>query len=262
MLGICSNAYIVIYTVEYTAISKKTCSYISTTKSNDTNIKMEGTSSLRLQTGRGYIDAGTYAYWKMEESTSTLQDSTTNNRDVTATNGPTVTQGISGKARRFDGSNDYLIGSHGITGTSTAVDLWFRTTTTTRSVLLGQQSSAPTGAPTSWNPVLTILANGTMRGELYTASSGSITSTKSYNDGKWHHVVIAGTSGTQVMYIDGEYIGARSGTLNQTWWTSTTVGAGYQDTGRGAASNSWSYFAGDIDEVRLASTVLSAEAAE
>lgn len=239
-----------------------TATYAPVSKGNDTVIKTEGTSSLKLQTGASYVASGIYAHWPLDESGGTgayLQDVSGNNRDITPTNGPTVAQGISRKARRFDGSNDYLTGNHGVAGNTSVVDFWFRTTSTTRAPLFWVSDTAPLSI-SSHVPAITMLANGTIRGEMWTGSVGAITSSKSYNDGKWHHVLLGGTGSTQSLIIDGETIGSRAGTIAQTWWTHTTIGAGYDSTARGASADGWAYFTGDIDEVRVANTVLPTEA--
>lgn len=237
--------------------------YVSGAKSDDTTIKMEGTSSLKINTAEGYTDANLFAFWKLDETGGTgayIKDSSGNNRHITPYNGPTVAQGISGKARKFDGSNDYITGNHGVAGNSSAIDFWFRTTSTTRAPLIWVSNTAP---PTNSShvPAVIMNANGTIRGEMWTGSVGAITSSKSYNDGRWHHVVLAGTSNAQALIIDGEQIGARAGTIQQTWWTHTTIGAGFDSTARGASADGWSYFNGEIDEVRIFSNVLGTEAA-
>jgi len=79
--------------------------------STDTVIKAEGTGSLKIKMGMASTTANTVALWHFEETgTSTgtyLYDETANNNDATTT-GTTVVDGIFGKARRFNGTSDYV----------------------------------------------------------------------------------------------------------------------------------------------------------
>ena len=72
---------------------------------------MEGTGSLKIEMGKASTTAGTVALWRFEETgTSTgtyLYDETANNNDATTT-GTTVVDGIFGKARKFNGTSDYV----------------------------------------------------------------------------------------------------------------------------------------------------------
>jgi hypothetical protein len=55
--------------------------FIPQSLSDDTNIKMEGTSSLKIQTGIGQTDVNTVALWHLDETSGTgayLKDSTSN----------------------------------------------------------------------------------------------------------------------------------------------------------------------------------------
>ena len=78
--------------------------------STDTVLKMEGTGSLKIEMGKASSTAGT-SLWRFEETGTTtgttLYDETANNNDATTT-GTTVVDGIFGKARKFNGSSDYV----------------------------------------------------------------------------------------------------------------------------------------------------------
>jgi len=161
-------------------------------------------------------------------------------------------------ALRFDGSNDYaLIGSGYGNPNTLTIELWFKTSTTSYSALFGQSDFLPPGTGVYYVPVLALLSDGRIRGEIYTGVNEGITSTGSYNDNRWHHAAMVGSS-PQSLYLDGVLIGTRTGTIDNSWWTTTTIGTGFSSTDRGApVENSWYYFNGAIDEVRIWNTARS-----
>lgn len=158
----------------------------------------------------------------------------------------------------FDGVNDYipLNTNFGIT-TSFSVEFWFKTSTTVAACLFGQSTVAPTATPTSFVPVICITSAGTLRAEAWTGALGDITTSMAVNDGKWHHVAFTVTSSTQVLYVDGQLIGTRSGTLNITWWSVSQIGTGYDANTRLGGSAAWKYIAGNMDEIRIWNVDLS-----
>jgi hypothetical protein len=90
-------------------------------------------------------------------------------------------------------------------------------------------------------------ADGTLTSFLkgYTGSSSSITSTTTYNDNKWHHVVLLWKQYNYFrVYVDGTLLGTASANI-------ANVGGGYVILGANrsqSGSNSYSqYFSGSID---------------
>ena len=79
--------------------------------SNETTIKQEGTGSANLPSALRRIDGNTVALWRFEETGTTtgtfLYDATANANNATTT-GTTVVDGIFGKARKFNGTSDYV----------------------------------------------------------------------------------------------------------------------------------------------------------
>jgi len=162
------------------------------------------------------------------------------------------------KTLDFDGNDDFIdLGTtFGITG-GMSIEFWFKTTTTTPSCLFGQANNTPPNTPASFVPVISITSTGAVRAEYWTSAIGEIVSTKSYNDGKWHHVAFTTSTSSQTLYIDGVQIGSRNGTLNHTWWTTTFIGTGYDAGTRLSTTKTWKYCKANIDEVRVWDTILS-----
>ena len=79
----------------------------------------------------------------------------------------------------------------------------------------------------------------------------ALTSTATFNDGKWHHFVFTfnGTNNA-FFYIDGTVVG--SGDPNASWSLNG------QPVRRGTATDSfWNTFTGSLDDVRIYNRVLS-----
>jgi hypothetical protein len=187
-------------------------------------------------------------------------DSSSQENNAFSYNDTKTVPGQLGNAKYFDGNGDYLEVSSGFNQiTDLTVSFWFKTASTNRSSLLGQSSSSPTNSPSSYVPTIMLNTDGTIRAEYWTGAVGDITTTSSYNDNKWHYLSFSGSSTNQSLYIDGELIGERSGTINNSWWTTTTIGTGYDSSTRGATTNAWIYFDGSIDEVRISNIARSAE---
>lgn len=210
-------------------------------------------------------DINTIGLWHMNEGTANTCSGGVNdicdasgNANHGAFNNHTAfstTNILGGYSTTYDGIDDYTSWATGFGSPNTmTIEFWFKTTTTSLSALFGQMSGLPTGAPASYVPTILINTTGTIRAEYWTGATAAITSSGAYNDGNWHHLGFTTNGSSQDLYLDGVYIGSRLGTTNNSWWTNTTLGAGYIDTGRGAASNAWKYFNGYIDEFKITNT--------
>jgi len=133
--------------------------------------------------------------------------------------------------------------------TTSTFTFWIKTTST-------DASSGYAG-----NPALTVLGDssgstvsfgmgvhdGKIRVTRYSGGWNNLDSSSSVNDGNWHHIAIAFSSGTCYIYIDG--VLDNSGSLVN----STTIYI--RDIGRGYNGD---YFDGDITDVRYYNTNLNA----
>ncbi len=199
------------------------------------------------------------AEWTFEEGQGTTVNDRSGNSKTGTWSGlgnHWLSQGKVGWAGSFNGSNDVVNISSGFDGPSVlSISLWFKTSST--GPLFGQSNQLPPTTSTSHIPTLWITPTGTLRAELWTGSINAITTSTAVNDDKWHHVTLVGNTSTQSLYVDGKLISSRNGTISQTWWTYSTIGAGYLTTSRGATSDAWGYFNGKIDQVRLYNYALS-----
>lgn len=151
----------------------------------------------------------------------------------------------------FDGSNDVINIDNNFGQSNTlSISLWFKTGST--GPLMGQgnliagSANVETFVPTLW-----IMPDGKLRSELFIGTSNGILSSGAVNDNQWHHLVLTSNVNTQSLYLDNTLVGTLSGSIAQSWWTKTYLGASYVDTGRGAPSTNWYYYNGIMDEVRI-----------
>ncbi|MFD9326656.1 LamG-like jellyroll fold domain-containing protein [Streptomyces sp. NPDC060065] len=146
--------------------------------------------------------------------------------------------------------------------TELSAEMWFRTSTPS-AVLLGFQDTPIGQTPTSWRPVLNIDGAGKLRGEFYLSGvSGAtpIVSTQTVTDNEWHHVALSGSGATQTLYLDGVKVGSLDGTITDQSRPYAYIGGGWGSSGwMGLASNTY-YFNGQVDEVALYRSALSADA--
>jgi hypothetical protein len=166
-------------------------------------------------------------------------------------------KGKFGKALSFDGADDYVgvLGNFGQPNTLT-ISLWFKTTEASWDTLFGQTNCLPPSSCGSFISVFAVKDTGVLRTELWTGSVGEISTSFSVRDGQWHQAVMVGNIDTQSLYVDGNFIGSRSGTISQSWWLHSFIGTGYDCTTRAFPSNSWYYFNGLIDEVAIFNVAL------
>jgi len=204
----------------------------------------------------------TLGYWKFDETYRTrVIDYSANKNDAFLNANISRSEGVIGNSAYFTtGSSHYAnLQTNFGQPTQFSLSLWFKTNQTTTRALVGQSQFIP-GAPATASrvPTITITSTGQVRGEFWTGSVGAITSPAGFNDNRWHQVVMVADATTQYLYVDGQLIGSRVGTIDHSWWYVTTIGAGYGSTTRGFASDGWSYFTGYIDEVRVDDTTWSA----
>src|SRR3989338_3421330 len=191
--------------------------------STELTLKMEGTGSLKLEMGKASstVNTGTVALWHFEETGTTtgtyLYDETANNNDATTT-GTTVVDGIFGKARKFNGTSDYVTMLALTGGTAvTSVDFWVYPQTTTEYFV------DLNGSAYVWSNAGTVTATGFTSPTIYV--NGAVSS--AIVAGQWQHVAIT---------------------------TETGINASAPNIGKTPTNN---YLEGNIDEIKISNRVLS-----
>jgi BspA type Leucine rich repeat region (6 copies)/Concanavalin A-like lectin/glucanases superfamily/Secretion system C-terminal sorting domain/Ig-like domain CHU_C associated len=144
----------------------------------------------------------------------------------------------------FDGVNDYVVlplNNIEIPTTNFTHEFWFQTTDSD-----GTLFTASTGNPTAqsgWDRSI-YLENGKVSAYIFNGSLNTITSPLSYNDGNWHHVAQVVNATGSFLYIDGAVV-ASDTVVASTFNSNTEVVLGVSPLANG------SYFAGNIDDVRI-----------
>lgn len=206
-------------------------------------------------------DSGLVSYWPMEDAVGTTVGDVKGTNHGTAANA-TVAEGAFGIGRAFYGSADTISianpANFSFERTNAfSIEAWVKTSSSsTNNIFSKMDNAAPfTGydfyISSSGKPTF-ILVN--------TWSTNTIavnTTTRTVNDGYWHHVVLtySGSSAASgvIIYVDGK---AAATTTTADTLSATTVNAITPYIG--SRNNLAYYFTGMIDEVRVYNSAISA----
>jgi hypothetical protein len=202
-------------------------------------------------------------YWRFGEASGTYDsDSGPGNNAGVNWNSPTLggagaIAGSSDTSISFNGSSQWAYSDKRDTrSTNYSIETWIRTTTTSGGQIVGMGDRVQF---LSRSRDKLIYMNN--RGQLVFGTNPAgrtATTTASYNDGRWHHVVATQSSSAGMrLYVDGTL---RAGNAAATSGTSVT---GYWRVGADSLSGwpsrpSSDYFRGQIDETAVYPSVLSA----
>ena len=166
--------------------------------------------------------------------------------------------GAANSAYSFNGSSNYITTTTSITSpTVFTISLWFNTTTA-GGKLIGF-GSLQTGASPTYDRHLYMTSTGQLSFGLYDSGFDYITTTNSYNDGNWHHVIVTVGSAGTVLYVDG------TSQVSKSTMIPSVNYAGYWRIGYDNISSSYypnatsnPYFTGKLDDIAVYNTVLTA----
>ncbi|WP_349721294.1 PKD domain-containing protein [Microbacterium sp. KR10-403] len=143
-------------------------------------------------------------------------------------------------------------------GSSFAVELWFKTTTTSGGKLVGYGSSS-TGTSSSYDRHVYMTNDGRLVFGVYPGSVKTVQSSAAYNDGSWHYVVAeqSATDGMQ-LYVDGQLVASdASVTTAQSYTGYWRLGGDNLSGWTNVPSSYW--FNGTLDEFAVYPSVLTAD---
>lgn len=156
----------------------------------------------------------------------------------------------------FDGVDDYVWNDALAPSPGTyTIETWIKTTTNRGGKIVGFGNGRPrTGSnitTLSGNHDRTIymLNNGRLRFGVWTGSATTLTSSQSYNDGQWHHIVATQGPAGMTLWVDGNRVGKNSNANAQDYYGVWHVG-GDQLSGWPDAPSSY-FFQGLIDETAI-----------
>jgi PKD repeat protein len=205
------------------------------------------------------------SYWRLgEKSGSTAADAMGR---AALTVGAGVTKGAAGAlepadkdaAFSFNGSSTATLATSSAAAAPNTFtqEAWFSTTSRTGGRVMGF-ANAKSGNSSTYDRQVWMDAQGRVNFTVNTTvlwiftQQRTVTSTASFNDGKYHHVAAAMSPAGMVLYVDGKQVGAR---------TDTTAGQsynGYFRVGSDKAFGGSNTFTGSIDEVAVYPKALSA----
>ncbi|MGW4229348.1 DNRLRE domain-containing protein [Streptomyces sp. NPDC004980] len=214
---------------------------------------------------------GADLYWRYDEAGGAFAaDASDSLNGGVYTNAPSyraTPSAVAGSAAlSLNGTDEYVYSDrlhHYTSPTPYSVETWFRTTSTSggRIVGFGNNIGTARGHTSSISDKLVYLtSNGRLAFGVQTGSSSArptVTTTGTYNDGDWHHVVATQGPSGMVLYVDGAAVGTNPATGNRSY-------NGYWRVGGDAMSTAWpnlpagTYFAGQVDETAVYPSALTA----
>ncbi|MEV6794576.1 LamG-like jellyroll fold domain-containing protein [Streptomyces sp. NPDC051320] len=209
------------------------------------------------------IDDGATQYWRYDESISPfIGDSSSSDNSGIQLNGPSLRQtpaAVNGPSTAigFDGTDQAVYSDRPSTVPGAySVETWFRTTTDRGGKLVGFGNNT-TKTSGNYDKHIYMTNAGNLVFGVYTGGTRTISTSGSYNDGDWHHVVATQDSSGMKLYVDGALKDSGNVTGNQAY-------TGYWRVG-GDQLNGWpqqptsNFFAGQIDDTAIYPSALSAQ---
>ena len=224
---------------------------------NDSFTKMTGTgnwSNVTLPYELS-IDNDTVALWHFNSvnTTNYTLDESDNHNDGYLGNGnsenvPSLVGGKLSNGLQFDGSDDYILvpnsSSLALSDDTFTIEVWVKTSSQTNQGIFDKYS---------WNINLYLYDDGIVEFYVWAKTGDDIDlySTTNISDGDWHHIaaVVDKPNSIGKLYIDGvEEDSTASGTTET-----------YTDGDIYIGTDTWDYFNGIIDEVKIYNRSLSAD---
>ncbi|WP_157677001.1 PKD domain-containing protein [Auraticoccus monumenti] len=240
-----------------TVVKGQTYTYQVRAVDGDGNTALSKTVSVTVSTAtlgaysQRVLDDGASLYWRLNRAAAIETDlAGSDPGQVTAgvqATTPGALVGDQDAASRFPGSSTGAMGSSkAAPGPSTyAVELWFSTTTNRGGKLAGFGGSQ-LGTSNNYDRHVYMTDDGRLFFGAYTGVTNMATSSNSYNDGQWHHVVAMQSSAGMRLYVDGVEVGSNPNTGAEPYTGYWRVGGDNLGGWPGPVSNVW--FDGSIDE--------------
>ena len=167
-------------------------------------------------------------------------------------------------AASFNGSSSLiqLPGADQVGTGPSSVEMWFKmpSGSATGGVLFDYAGASLTGgspATNEWDPALYVDTTGILRGRFW--GFGYVISKNKVNDGKWHHVLLAASTTSEAMYVDGVAEGTATGTFTASNSQYVYVGAGEAQGWPSPPTNALGDFPGSIAEFAFYHTQLTGQ---
>jgi hypothetical protein len=193
-------------------------------------------------------DYGLVAEWHFDEGSGNVTEDSSGNGNDGIKYGATWTTGVSGTALEFDGVDDYAESSlNSALNSNLTIELWMKSKYQSSNQedqrrILDLDTSGSRGFQLCLSP------NGTLLIDNTGGPDSEAHTSKSYNDGNWHHIVGIREGSNYHLYVDGLYKNSTSGMIPS-----------YNYVYIAKIAENWGYFNGTIDEVRIYNRSLTAD---
>ncbi|WGT46727.1 LamG-like jellyroll fold domain-containing protein [Tessaracoccus lacteus] len=237
---------------------------IAATDSYQRTIKADSPSLYWTSAYTGTSTTSNAGSWVIDSAANTTDTSAKNGLGMMGLtpNSEGITAADTSGSFTFDGVDDYIWNDQLSEATSTyTLETWIKTTTTRGGKIIGFGNGRPntgnnaTSLSGNYDRQIYMLNNGQLRFGVWTGSATALTTSTSYNDGAWHHIVATQGADGMSLWVDGNRVAKNTNTAAQAYWGVWHVGgdnlSGWPDR---PASN---FFAGQIDETAVYDTVLS-----
>ncbi len=233
---------------------------------NSIPIQVTVSSALASAYSDAVLNDGASLYWRLGGAASSTEiDWSGPNTGATGATATPTAGAIANDpslASTFTGAASSLVSSVQpvLVGADYSLEFWFKTRTTTGGKLVGYGRSA-TGASSSYDRHVYMTDSGTLIFGNYDGNTRTISTTSSYNDGAWHHVVATQSAAGMTMFVDGASMGANTTATRAESYT------GYWRVG-GDNLNGWpdkptsTNFTGQIDDFSVYPAALTAGTAQ
>ncbi len=203
------------------------------------------------------LDLGATHLWTFDETEGNVLEDIVGNASMTIAHGVTL-----GSAGARSGSTGVtLAGYSSGVATSSATDrdiqtftleTWVRTSSRRGGAIIGYSSGSMR------DRMLYMDTSGRIRFGVYPGATKAVTSTRRYNDNRWHHVVASLGAQGQRLYVDGVEVASDPGvTSAQSFFGNWTLGVGTTSGWPGSSSSG--VLAATVDGAAVYPTQLSAE---
>lgn len=207
---------------------------------------------------------GASLYWRFGETSGAYAADSSASGDDSGVHWNTPAQAVtdaaagSGSAVRYTGTSSQWTYSDKLhsTPSSFSLELWFKTNSTTGGKLVGFGNKVQL-VSSNYDKQIYLTSNGRLVFGVYPGSAKTVTTTASYNNNAWHHVVATEGGNGIRLYVDGSLKASDSSV------TSSQQYNGYWRVG-GDSLSGWPnvpssiYYTGLIDEVAVYNSALSA----
>ena len=124
-------------------------------------------------------------------------------------------------------------------------------TTSTQVGIFGYQNTSVNGLSDAYVPIISIDKNGKLYTEMFTTTQMVVSSSADVNDGQWHRVIMTSDNSSIKVYLDGQFLGSQSGSVNHFNMTYNQIGtnaAWSRETYFDLSTYQWTPYTGMLDD--------------